>query len=124
MVSLDQLMYTELTTNLAAVADVYFDSAPTNEKPPYIVYSLVDAPSDGIQLNSRSGTARFQLDIYAATAFDRSTKTDLVARWCDNLNKTIDGVRVFRDSVVQRYFRKEAGMDYRGTVDLVITWRE
>lgn len=124
MQSLDQLMYSEFTTGLASITTVYFDSAPTNKKPPYIVYSLVDAPSDGIQLNSRSGTARYQLDIYDISAFGRSTKTDLVARWCDDLNKTIDGVRVFKDSVTQRLFRKEDGMDYRGSVDLVITWRE
>jgi hypothetical protein len=124
VVALEETVFADFKTALSAIATAHYEAAPATAKPPFIVWSMVDSVNTGLSLNSRSGTARIQIDIYHSQAFGRTELRDSVARWAEAYAKTVSGVALFTDSVTERSFRKGDEPLYRAVVDLNLTWRE
>lgn len=122
--ALEKTIHADLKSSLGAIATTYYEAAPATAAAPYIVWSMVDSVNDGLELGSRSGMARIQIDIYDTSPFGVAALRDSVARWAEAYNKTVNSVRMFRDSVTERTFRKGDDPLYRAVVDLVLSWRE
>jgi hypothetical protein len=122
--ALEENLFSAIKTALNGFATTYYEAAPDDATPPYIVWSLVDSVNDGLSLNSRSGIARIQFDIYSASPSERTEKRNSVARWAEAYRATVNGIKVFPDSVSERSFRKGDEPLYRAVVDLTLAWRE
>lgn len=127
-ISIEQVFMPEIKTAFSTSAGVYYEAAPSTAKPPFLVWSLVDSVNDGLELGSRSGIARIQIDVYSGNEFTRASLRNSVARWAESLVKTSTGtgtsVRLFPDSVTERSIRKGDDPLFRGVVDFTLTWRE
>lgn len=123
-VALEQSIYEDVQTGLGAIATSYYEAAPATAAAPFIVWSMVDSVNDGLELGSRSGIARLQIDIYSATQWGCAELRNSVAQWAEAYVKTVNSVRVFPDSVSERSFRKGDDPLYRGVVDFTLAWRE
>jgi len=122
--SIEKLLNEAMTVGLGTFGTVFFDEADPRARPPYIVWSLIDNDLSGNFLAS-SGTARVQVDIYAATEFVAADMRNSCGRWLRDLFVVKDGVTLWCETASERSFRKGDGEPYhRGVIDLMIAWKE